>query len=97
MENLALLKSRFFANISHELRTPLTLMLAPLGSVLNSNELRNKNATYLQIMQQNGKKLLKRINELLDLSRLDANRLEVNEQPTFLYPFFKTLASDWDW
>ena len=37
------------------------------------------------MMRQNGGKLLKRINELLDLSRLDANRLEVKETPTFLY------------
>jgi signal transduction histidine kinase/DNA-binding response OmpR family regulator len=96
LKELDELKSKFFANISHELRTPLTLLLAPMESILKSKELSNKNFTYLQMMRQNGNKLLKRINELLDLSRLDANRLEVNEQPTFLYPFFKTILSTFE-
>ena len=86
-------KSKFFANISHELRTPLTLILAPLEKLLKDTSRPNDEFTYLSMMRQNGNKLLKRINELLDLSRLDANRLEINEQPTFLYPFFKTLLS----
>ena len=86
-------KSKFFANISHELRTPLTLILAPLEKLLKDKSRPNDEFTYLSMMRQNGNKLLKRINELLDLSRLDANRLEINEQPTFLYPFFKTLLS----
>ena len=90
------LKSKFFANISHELRTPLTLLLAPMESIIKSNELSNRNFTYLQMMRQNGKKLLKRINELLDLSRLDADKLEINEAPTFLYPFVKTILSTFE-
>ncbi|MEM1323047.1 MAG: ATP-binding protein [Bacteroidota bacterium] len=96
LKELDELRSKFFANISHELRTPLTLLLAPMQSIIKSKELSNKNFTYLQLMQQNGRKLLKRINELLDLSRLDANRLEVKESPTFLYPFFKTLLSTFE-
>ena len=90
------LKSKFFANISHELRTPLTLILGPLNTVIQRNQLSNQDATYLQMMRQNGQKLLKRINELLDLSRLDANRIEVKEQAIFLYPFFKTLLSTFE-
>ena len=96
LKELDELKSKFFANISHELRTPLTLILAPLDNLLQQKTNSNKEFTYLSMMQQNGKKLLKRINELLDLSRLDANRLEVNEVPTFLYPFFKTLLSTFE-
>ena len=96
LKELDKIKSKFFANISHELRTPLTLILAPMESISKSNELSNKNFTYFQMMEQNGKKLLKRINELLDLSRLDANKLEVNEVPVFLYPFFKILLSTFE-
>ncbi|MEM9921336.1 MAG: ATP-binding protein [Bacteroidota bacterium] len=96
LKELDELRSKFFANISHELRTPLTLLLAPMESILKSKELSNRNFTYLQLMRQNGRRLLKRINELLDLSRLDANRLEVKERPTFLYPFFKTLLSTFE-
>ncbi|MEO1259512.1 MAG: ATP-binding protein [Bacteroidota bacterium] len=93
LKDLDELKSRFFANISHELRTPLTLVLAPLNDFFNSNNYTNKQFTQLMLMRQNGQKLLKRINELLDLSRLDANKLEIKEQPVFLYPFFKTTLS----
>lgn len=96
LKELDELKSKFFANISHELRTPLTLILAPMESISKSNELSNKNFTYFEMMRQNGKKLLKRINELLDLSRLDANRLEINEMPIFLYPFLKTILSTFE-
>ena len=87
------LKTRFFANISHELRTPLTLVLSPLESILNSNELSNKNFTYLSLVQQNAQKLLKRINELLELSKLDAKRLEIVAQPNNLYQITKQITA----
>ncbi|MEO0726773.1 MAG: ATP-binding protein [Bacteroidota bacterium] len=90
------IKSRFFANISHELRTPLTLLLAPIDQLLEANNQSTRAHTFLQLMRQNGKKLLKRINELLDLSRLDANRLKIEQQPTVLFPFFRTILSSFE-
>ncbi len=96
LKELDEVKSKFFANISHELRTPLTLILAPLNNLIKSNAFSNKQYTQLLLMQRNGQKLLKRINELLDLSRLDANKLEVNNTPTFMYPFFKTLLATFE-
>ena len=76
------LKSRFFANISHELRTPLTLLLAPLDSLLargasaSSAEIQ----TELHRMQVNGLRLLKLINDLLDLVRLDSGGMAMRRQ-----------------
>jgi signal transduction histidine kinase/DNA-binding response OmpR family regulator len=87
------LKSRFFANISHELRTPLTLILGPLENMLNSKKLDNREFTLMKLMQQNGKQLLKRINELLDLSSLDANKLKIDKSPVQLYSYTKQLLS----
>jgi signal transduction histidine kinase/DNA-binding response OmpR family regulator len=87
------LKSRFFANISHELRTPLTLILGPLENMLNSKKLDNREFTLMKLMQQNGKQLLKRINELLDLSSLDANKLNIEKSPVQLYSYTKQLLS----
>ncbi|MEO0727040.1 MAG: ATP-binding protein [Bacteroidota bacterium] len=83
------LKSRFFTNISHELRTPLTLILAPLEGVLKQSKSNNRIFPRLQLMQQNGQRLLKRINELLDLSSLDANRLSLEEVDTPFYAFLQ--------
>lgn len=87
------LKTRFFANISHELRTPLTLLLSPIHSILASQKLSERNRTYLQLMEQNGQQLLKRINELLELSRLGSNKVEVHPTPVNLHEFSKQILS----
>jgi signal transduction histidine kinase len=73
------LKGRFFANISHELRTPLTLLLAPIESLLRQSA--GKESRWrepLETMRDNSMRLLKLINDLLDLVRLDAGRLKLN-------------------
>lgn len=90
------LKNQFFANISHELRTPLTLILSPIDTILKSNDLSNRNYTYMQLMQQNGQKLLRRINELLELSRLGANKLEVVTTPVNIYTVTKQIAASYE-
>jgi putative nucleotidyltransferase with HDIG domain len=68
-------KTSFFTNVSHELRTPLTLILAPLEAMLAAGravprELRSD----LELMHANAERLLRHINALLHLSRLDAKR-----------------------
>ena len=69
------LKSDFFANISHELRTPLTLILGPLGQRLQTPGLEPGLRSDLERMERNGRILLARVNDLLDLARLDAGRM----------------------
>lgn len=82
-------KSRFFANISHELRTPLTLLVAPLGKLRAhppsslSPELRQQ----VEMMHDNGMRLLKLINDLLELVRLESGRHEVRREPVQIEPF----------
>lgn len=85
LRQLDKMKSHFFANVSHELRTPLTLMLGPIGSALKSNTLDNRNFTLLKLAQTHGAQLLKLINEILDLSKLQAGKLELYET---IVPFF---------
>lgn len=86
-------KSRFFANISHELRTPLTLLLAPLETLLQRFKLDTETRSTLQTMHANGMRLLKLINDLLDLVRLESGRMEVKRGPVDLDEFIKGLAS----
>ena len=76
-------KSRFFANVSHELRTPLTLLLTPLQSLIQEHGSALDSATrdLLLIMRSNGMRLLKLINDLLDLVRLESGKMEVNSEP----------------
>lgn len=73
------LKSDFFANVSHELRTPLALILGPAESILSSgNNLTNLQRHDLAVIQRNASTLLKHVNDLLDLSKLDAGRHTVD-------------------
>lgn len=81
LRELDQLKSRFFANVSHELRTPLTLMLGPISSVMKRHRDDATTSTYLGMAQQHGKKLLQLITELLDLSRMEAGKVQVQNQP----------------
>jgi len=89
------LKSRFFANVSHELRTPLTLLLAPLETLIRKyqNTLDPAGQELLAAMQASGMRLLKLINDLLDLIRLESGRLQVKSEPLALPEFVKGLAS----
>jgi signal transduction histidine kinase len=71
------MKSRFFANVSHELRTPLTLILAPIEELLRGDRLSEDARATLSIVRQNGLRLLRLINDLLDFARLDAKGAEL--------------------
>jgi PAS domain S-box-containing protein len=72
------LKSQFFANISHELRTPLALILGPAEKLLaegaNLEDLQRRD---LDVIRRNASTLLKLVNDLLDLAKLDAGKMEV--------------------
>ncbi len=89
------LKGRFFANISHELRTPLTLLLMPLESLMHRFDHLPDDGTreILGTMHANGMRLLKLINDLLDLIRLESGRMEVKNEPLVVEDFIKALAS----
>jgi signal transduction histidine kinase len=95
LRELDQVKSRFFANISHELRTPLTLLLAPLESLLRrfNRSLDEETRDMLVTMHSNGMRLLKLINDLLDLVRLESGRMEVKREPLEVAEFVKGLAS----
>ena len=66
------LRSGFFTNISHEFRTPLTLILTPLEQFL-TDRAPDSRRPQLQTMHQNANRLLRLINQLLDLSKLESD------------------------
>jgi response regulator RpfG family c-di-GMP phosphodiesterase/signal transduction histidine kinase len=79
LKSLDELKTQFFANINHELRTPLTLMLAPLGPMIDGNlgRVSGKHRDTLAMIRHNGLKLLKLINNLLDLTKLEEGKMRL--------------------
>ena len=89
------IKNRFFANISHELRTPLTLIISPLETILaRYSQALDKDAVgLLHTMHGNGLRLLKLINDLLDLVRLDSGVMQARREPVVLGEFLQGMAS----
>ena len=96
LQQLDKAKSRFFANVSHELRTPITLMLGPIDSVLQRNRLDAKDQTFLQLAQNNGKKLLQLVNEILTLTKLENSKLKLSERPVQLYPLLRRIVASFE-
>ncbi|MCF0072847.1 response regulator [Dyadobacter sp. CY261] len=86
------LKSDFFANITHEFRTPLTLILSPLEHWLTNMPDSDPYASPFRSMQRNGRRLLHLVNQLLDLSKLEAGRMQLDVQPGDLIHFVKRVA-----
>lgn len=85
------MKSRFFANISHEFRTPLTLILGPIESLRAETDDPEKLYNF-NVMKKNAETLLGLVNQLLDLSKLEAGKfkLEVGEED--IVPILKGVS-----
>jgi signal transduction histidine kinase len=83
LKELDAAKSRFTANIHHELRTPLTLTLAPVEAMLGGQfgALSEVQRSYLETVQSNGLRLLKLINNLLDLAKIESQQLAIRRRP----------------
>ncbi len=86
-------KTLFFSNVSHEFRTPLTLMLGPVRDLLDET-LDNNYRQQLEVVHRNGLRLQKLVNTLLDFSRFEAGRIQVNYTATDLAVYTAELASN---
>ncbi|HEY3368063.1 MAG TPA: response regulator [Symbiobacteriaceae bacterium] len=77
------MKSEFIATVSHELRTPMTSIKGSLGLVLGgiAGPLPDEAKELLAIAQNNTDRLIRLINDILDISRIEAGKMEIRKQP----------------
>lgn len=87
-------KTSFFANISHELRTPLTLIMGPIETLTQKAAHWNdtKADEYLKLMKSNGLRLLRLVNEVLDLIKMDVSEYTIKRSATNVYHFCDELV-----
>jgi signal transduction histidine kinase len=95
------LKTRFFANVSHELRTPLALILGPLDKLHAAAELTEDQRHDVEVATRNARTLLTHVNDLLDISKLEAGQMELRTTDMdlaallrFTAAHFETLAQE---
>lgn len=86
------MKSRFFANLSHEFRTPLMLIKGPLEQLLSGRIKENK-TEYYRMALRNTEKLQHLIDELLELSQLELDKIPLNLEKHNLVVLLQTIAS----
>jgi signal transduction histidine kinase len=90
------LKTQFFANVSHELRTPLALIVGPAETMRYDANLTPQQRRGLDSIKRNGDSLLRQVNDLLDITRLEAGKLELRREPMDLQPWVGRIAGQFE-
>jgi len=86
------LKSAFLANLSHELRTPMNGILG-FSQLLAANDLDDEERlSYVDVIQKSGNRLLNMINDILNISKIDANQIEYVKEEVNLFPIISELV-----
>ena len=86
-------KSIFLANMSHELRTPLNAVLGFSQLMQNDRHATAEQKEYLHIIKQSGEHLLNLINNVLDISKIESGRVELEETPLDLHQLMQEMKS----
>jgi len=95
------LKSAFLANMSHEIRTPMNGILGFAGLLKEQDLTGEMQQEYIKIIEKSGDRMLNIINNIIDISKIEANLVEVdikasnlNEKMEFIYNFFKPQVEE---
>jgi len=78
------IKSQFLASMSHELRTPMNSILGLTELILEKANLEDKNRERLEVVLNSGKRLMNLINDILDLSKIEAGKMEIRYEDVIL-------------
>ena len=89
------LKTRFFTNISHEFRTPITLIQGPLKGMYERATNKNDRSA-LGVMLRNAQRLSRLIDQLLDISKLEAGKMVLHAENVEIVQFLREIASAYE-
>jgi len=95
-QELAQKQLSFFVNISHEIKTPLTMIMAPLERMIETNIGNNKVQNQLILMQRNGERLIKLINQLLDKKKLESGQMHLQASENNIVSFIREILLAFD-
>lgn len=90
LERASRVKSEFLTNVSHEIRTPLNAILG-FSELLETMITEKQQSSYLSAINTAGKNLAGLINDILDLSKMEAGKLEINRKPVLLKSLFNEI------
>jgi len=86
-------KSAFLANVSHEIRSPLGVMLGFADLALDAPDLTEETRAYISAIRRNGQQVTEILGEVLDLSKIEASRMEIEEIRFPLVPMLSEVIS----
>lgn len=92
-EETATAKSLFIATISHEIRTPMNIILGTT-SLMQSDNPKPEHTKYLNTLKRSGENLLGIINDILDVSKIEAGKLEIELEPVLLQDVFNDIINN---
>ncbi len=92
LEKANKVKSQFLANMSHEIRTPLTAIVGHAEAIIHDDIDKTKVQEDIEVIHGNSLHLLELINDILDLSRIEANKFELEIQPLDLAELIQDLS-----
>jgi signal transduction histidine kinase/CheY-like chemotaxis protein/HAMP domain-containing protein len=87
------LKSQFLASMSHELRTPMNSILGLTELILEESSLKGKNRERLEVVLKSGRRLMDLINDILDLSKIEAGKMEIHSEDVYLEELIKDVET----